>query len=361
MREVPYQAKMEALALYLQGHSSNEIVDKTGISKGAVVSILGDAREGKFPVPGLKDRVDELHTLAVKLRKETLDVAEAKLGIVFLRRLAELEVEPEKLEAWLGFCSEISPSPPEGFLSAAMEFFHLTREVGKDYTQMLGEVKELSARRDSLAAEVGDLQPKEEKARELNKEIQGAEREVLRLQARRDELRPEVRELDHLLQRKAAALGIPLAELESRLNELVSLEGEIATGRQERDRLQGEIEALTERERKVSARMEKACGEFEKDSGLLKATRNELIEVRRLKGGLEREIEGMKWSLRVIPFLSDPDKVPDKDSSLIAIVVNCVDRWLATQPEFKYRSDPGWSHVKTCVHSRRMELRAASQ
>ena len=361
MREIPYQAKIEALDLYLQGHSSNEIVNKTGISKGTVVSILGDAREGKFPVPGLKDRVDEFHALAIRLRKETLDVAEAKLGIVFLKRLAELGVEPEKLETWLGFCSEISPSPPEGFLPAAMEFFHLSKEVGKGYTQMLGEVKELSARRDSLAAEVGDLQSKEEKARELNKEIQGAEREVLRLQARRDELRPEVSQLDHLLQRKAAALGVPLAELESRLRELLSLEVEIATGRQERDRFQGEIEALTERERKVSARIEKACGDFRKDLELMKATRRELVEAGQLKGRLEKEIEGMEWSLRVIPFLSDPDKVPDKDSSLIAIVVNCVDKWIGAQPEFRYRTDPGWSYVKRCVPSRRMELRAASQ
>lgn len=32
---------------------------------------LRDAREGKFPVAELKDRGDELHALAVKLRKET--------------------------------------------------------------------------------------------------------------------------------------------------------------------------------------------------------------------------------------------------------------------------------------------------
>ena len=49
MRQISFQTKMEAIELYLGGFSTNEIVNKTGISKGAVISILKDAREGKFP------------------------------------------------------------------------------------------------------------------------------------------------------------------------------------------------------------------------------------------------------------------------------------------------------------------------
>ena len=45
MRQLTFEAKMEALELYLQGLSTNDIVTQTGISKGAVISILKDGRD----------------------------------------------------------------------------------------------------------------------------------------------------------------------------------------------------------------------------------------------------------------------------------------------------------------------------
>jgi hypothetical protein len=98
MRQISFQQKMEAIELYLEGISTNDIVDKSQISKGAVVSILKDAREGKFPVLELKDRIDELHGLSVRLRKEALDLTQARLGFTFLRRLLDMDIEPDKLK-----------------------------------------------------------------------------------------------------------------------------------------------------------------------------------------------------------------------------------------------------------------------
>ncbi len=40
MRPISFQQKMEAIEFYLEGFTANDIVAKTGISKGAVVSIL---------------------------------------------------------------------------------------------------------------------------------------------------------------------------------------------------------------------------------------------------------------------------------------------------------------------------------
>ncbi|MBW2118170.1 MAG: hypothetical protein JRH09_09675 [Deltaproteobacteria bacterium] len=59
MRQISFQQKMEVIEFYLEGLSTNEIVDKSQISKGAIISILKDAREGKFPVLELKNRIDE--------------------------------------------------------------------------------------------------------------------------------------------------------------------------------------------------------------------------------------------------------------------------------------------------------------
>jgi len=40
MRQITFEARMEALELYLQGLSANEIVDKAGIFKGAIILIV---------------------------------------------------------------------------------------------------------------------------------------------------------------------------------------------------------------------------------------------------------------------------------------------------------------------------------
>ncbi len=105
MRQINFQQKMEVIDFYLEGFSTNDIVDKSQISKGAIISIIQDAREGKFVGLETKDRIDELHAVSVRLKKETLDLTQARLGFTFFRRLLDLGIEPDKLkgstESWL--------------------------------------------------------------------------------------------------------------------------------------------------------------------------------------------------------------------------------------------------------------------
>jgi len=357
MRQITFQAKMEVLELYLQGFSTNEVVDKTRISKGAVVSIIKDAREGKFPQLELKDRVDELHSLSVKLRKGELDLAQAKSGFTFLKRLLGMGIEPDQAKAWIEFCSEISPSPPDDFLPSAMAFFHVEKETGKSYTEIASEVKDLSTQRDKLVEEVGDLSAKEKKARELEIAIEENEGKAARLRSELANLEARSSSLGRLMQGRADRFGIPLDELETKMAELVSLEEETASRRKEKNRLEGEIEALAERQEKLSSRLEKASADFEKDAKRITAMAEEIVEIAELKGGLEKDIEHMKWAESVLPFLSDPDKFSDDDFSLISIVINCVDKWVEEQPGWRHRYTLTWEEVKNYVRSKRMELR----
>ena len=356
MRQITFQAKMEALGLYLQGFSSNEAVEKTGISKGAVVSIIKDAREGKFPQLELKDRVDELHSLSVKLRKGELDLGQVKLGFSFLKRLLEMGIEPDQVKGWIEFCSEISPSPPEGFVPSAIEFFHVEKETGMSYAEIAAEVKELSAQRDTLTEEVGDLDAKERRARELRLELEENQQKVVKVRSELASLEAGANSLNGLLQRKADELGISLDELDAKLGEFISLGEEIASRRKEKNSLDGEIEALSERRDKLSSRLEKASADFEKDAKLVREMSEELAQIAEMKGRYEEEIDNMEWARAVLPFLSDPDKISDEDFSLISIVLNCVDRWIQIQPEWRSRWSFTWDEIKGHVQSKRMEL-----
>jgi len=94
MRELPYQTRMTVLDLYLQGLSADRVAEQSGVSKGAVISIIKDAREGKYPPLELKNMVDELHQMAVRLREDRLDIAQAHVGFSLFRRLFDMGVEP---------------------------------------------------------------------------------------------------------------------------------------------------------------------------------------------------------------------------------------------------------------------------
>jgi DNA repair exonuclease SbcCD ATPase subunit len=241
MRQISFGKKMEALELYLTGFSTNEIVDKTGTSKGAVITIIKDAREGKFPQLELKERIDEIHSLSLRLRKEGLDLAHAKLGFTFFRRLWNIDVESGKVKEWIEFCSEISPSPPEGFIPAAMELFHIEKETGKGCSQIAAEAKEIYSQWEKLTIEVGDLKAKEGKAKELKGEVEESEEKVQKLRLQKEQLEKDISSLNRFLQKEAEGLGISLNELEAKLGELVSLENKLTNRAKEKNRLEGEI------------------------------------------------------------------------------------------------------------------------
>jgi hypothetical protein len=87
-----------------------------------------------------------------------------------------------------GFCSEISLSPPEGFIPAAMELFHIEKETGKGYSEIASEVEELYSQREKLTIEVGDLKAKEDRAKELKGEVEENEEKVQKLRLQREQL-----------------------------------------------------------------------------------------------------------------------------------------------------------------------------
>lgn len=214
---------------------------KAGISKGAVISILKDAREGKFPGLELRDSIDELRNLSVRLRKEGMDLGQARFGFGFLKRLLDTGIEPERVEEWINFCSELSPSPPDGFPPAAMELLNIEKQTGKSYAEIGLELKELSSQREKLINEVEDLQAKEMRAREFKDEIEKNSKEIGRLSAEKSEL-----------------------------------------------------EALRQGQEKLSSQLEKASSDFKNDLKLIGETRDELARLAELKGRYQKAVENLE-------------------------------------------------------------------
>lgn len=353
MRQLGFQVKMRVLDLYLQGLSADRVAERSGVSKGAVIAIIKDAREGQYPQLELKGMIDELHQLTVRLRKENLDIAQASLGFSFFRRLADMGIEPARMEVWLRFCEEISPRPPEGLIPAAIALLRVEKETGSSYAELASQVNELSSERQLIDA-VSDLKIKERRHGELRAEIEENEKRIGQLKLEKETLEVAVDTLKNFIQKRSEELGIPQGELEAKLKELVNIDAEINSKRSEYNRLQGEVEALSERQERLSSQMEKASADFERDIKLIRQIRQEVAAIAEMKGKYESEIEHLEWAARVLPFLSDPDKVSDPDFDLITIVINCVDKWIHLQPQWRYGAfSLRWDEIKRYAEKQR--------
>ena len=100
------------------------------------------------------------------------------------------------------------------------------------------------------------------------------------------------------MQRRSEKLEISADAFEAKFNELVSLGDEVSTRRGEKNKLEAEVAALTERQEKLSARMEKASSDFERDIKLIRQTRDELMKIAEMKGKYEKAVEDMEWCRR---------------------------------------------------------------
>jgi hypothetical protein len=347
---------MEVLDFYLQGFSGDKVSEKMGVSKGAVVSIIKDAREGKYPELELKGRIDELHNIAVRLTKQKLDLAQARLGFSFFQRLMAIGVEPDRLEEWLAFCSEISPTPAQDFVPVAMELLRVEKETGLSYSELASQVRQLAEERQKLIDAVSELQAREKRSSELEVEIERNEKRASELRVEKDKLEDEVSSLSRVIEKRAEALGIAASELELKLKELINLDAEIASKRREHNNLLGEVEALSERQQKLSSQMEKAAADFERDLKLIRKVRQELIEIAEMKGRYETEVKDMAWAKEILPFLHYPDRVDDPNFKLASVVVGCIDKWLPKQ-NLGFSWTVKWGDITRYVESKRAELR----
>ena len=77
MREISQKTKEKAVQLFLEADTYDEIAWKLGISKGSVVNIINEFREGDLLLSGdITEYVDELRRVAVYLKKREITVGQ---------------------------------------------------------------------------------------------------------------------------------------------------------------------------------------------------------------------------------------------------------------------------------------------
>lgn len=191
MRKIPVMKRMEVLRLYFMGYSYDNIVKKTEVSKGSVVNIIEELKEGRYPeFESVIDLVDELRDLAVEIRKGGLEIPQASLGLRFYGRLQGLGVKPQALNDYIKMCRRISPQgfPVDRFVNIAIRLIKLEGKLGKPYNETLEDLEK-------------ELENKSLKLKELSSILESLEKRKISLSS-------EVKKLDMELSSTKAKLEV---------------------------------------------------------------------------------------------------------------------------------------------------------
>ena len=133
MKEITRTKKLEVAHYYLLGFTYREIEEETGISHGSIANIVSEIENGSLTIPGTSfDQVNDLRQLSFDLKKSALKPSQALLGITFLKKLQDLQITPEHLEAWSKLVNRLLPPdfPAKEFFESARRLHDLETSQG---------------------------------------------------------------------------------------------------------------------------------------------------------------------------------------------------------------------------------------
>ncbi len=212
MELLSIKKRLHVIYLYFCGLSLDQIVAKTGISKGSVSNIIGELKAGNFPeTADVTDQIETLRELAVNLAKLKQPVGQAVVGVAVLKRMYELGLDPSDMERWPLLLNSIkTQDDAQELIEAAYSVRGIQQETGLSLPALENKVKQLGEKAvelDAVTAKVGEA---EGQLATLNTQKEKLTTEVNSLDAKFKWLVPRVQELEQreklLLDRHEAML-----------------------------------------------------------------------------------------------------------------------------------------------------------
>ena len=142
MREISMKVKRQVVTLFFTGLSYDQMSRDTGVSKGGVVNIVDDYREGRLVLTGdMTEVVDELRRVAVELRKNNTTASQVVSYVKIHAKLKEMDVDSESLEQWFDICRDIASPTSSGkqFAAAALELAKVKSQTGLTYQEIVND------------------------------------------------------------------------------------------------------------------------------------------------------------------------------------------------------------------------------
>ena len=131
---------MRVIKLLLTGLSYDDIVEQVPVSKGSVVNIIDEFRNGELPIPpGMTEYVDELRRIAVDLKKHNTNIPQLQGYLRLHAKLREMGVDGDKTSEWLDITQELAcrSESSMSFVDSALELKRLTSQTGLTYESVI--------------------------------------------------------------------------------------------------------------------------------------------------------------------------------------------------------------------------------
>jgi hypothetical protein len=196
MRSINLQMKQRVIRLFLLGLSYDEMVVETGVSKGSVVNIIEDFRNGKIKLPiDLSEYVDLLRKTAVDLKNNQLSLSKLDVYIRIHNKMKQMGVSDTEVEEWLDIAHSISEVGVSNnrFVSCALELARLESREKVNYEELIGRYKAKSKDLESVnkelengGVELGRLKEETSKSEEVLRNVR-SETEALRRKRHEEE------------------------------------------------------------------------------------------------------------------------------------------------------------------------------
>ena len=345
MKELSTVQKTKVIKLYLSGETFDEIAVKAGVSKGSVVNIINDFREGLLPIPpGMVELVDEVRKLVVDLKKNDTTVPQLKNYMKIHSKLKELGVSIEKMDTWLDICQDIAtPSVSnKEFVRSSIELAQQTKKSGLNYQEILADYHEKQEALNSLDEVISQKNEEEEKAKlklkEINAKKKLAENDYskkkfemdIKLKGYMDQHKLTLEKVDTVLNILDSSLpdsGLPPNDIE-KLKQAIKHAGSLTIYNKNAENERSKWE-------KELALLKSECTQHAKDRAMLEYTNNELTALDKEKretlalileeipkkhlllGEMQRILAShydlIQTTYWLLSFLTSPDKLSDKD------------------------------------------------
>ena len=189
MKVIGIHTKYRVVEMFLNGYTLDEIVEQLPVSKGSVVSIISDFREGILQLPDhMTAYIDSLRHLVVDMKKNGISLTQLKSYNRIYSKLQEMGASTEETEGWLDTCRDIASSTAsdDRYYRMISDLVQLSSETGlnfreliEDYHAKLTGLEELNRKIKQKNKGLNEIKVKHEKEKDkARKELASLTREI---------------------------------------------------------------------------------------------------------------------------------------------------------------------------------------
>ena len=184
MPEITMRKRLNVVRLYFHGLSYQDIVTRAGVSKGTVVNVINDLKEGRFPsLEPIQEHVYALREIAVEIKRSGLSVSQAALGLSAFKGIASLGLPPRDVAGVFNLFRQLAPDgvATKQFVAAAMTVKGIQDRTGRGSEELEAWMNELEFQVTDLSQRRQELEPIAERVDSLIRDRDRLAEEVAQL------------------------------------------------------------------------------------------------------------------------------------------------------------------------------------